>query len=198
MDQGNHQERLDMKIRPQKKKGDVVVELSARDEVLLEGSQKTPSRINPFQLQKILVPIDFSDCSKKALQYAIAFAEFFDASITLLHVVQVSLPGTEFAAIDFHTLESQLVENSDAALEKLVREEIRDRVPTQAITRVGQPVREAVRAAQELGVDLIIISTHGHTGLKHVFLGSTTEHLVRYAPCPILTVREHEHEFIGA
>ncbi len=198
MDQGPHQQRLDMKIRPQKKKGNVVVELSPRDEALLPGSQKKSSRINPFRLQKILVPIDFSDCSKKALQYAIAFAEFFDASITLLHVVQVSLPGTEFAAIDFHTLESQLIENSDAALARLVKDKIRDKVPTQAITRVGQPVRETVRVAQELDVDLIIISTHGHTGLKHVFLGSTTENLVRYAPCPILTVREHEHEFIGA
>jgi universal stress protein A len=64
------------------------------------------------------------------------------------------------------------------------------------LLRSGRPAYEIVEAAKRLDTDLIIISTHGHTGLKHVFLGSTAENVVRYAPCPVLTVREHEHEFV--
>ena len=62
--------------------------------------------------------------------------------------------------------------------------------------RTGRAASEIVEVAKERNTDLIIISTHGYTGLKHVFLGSTTENVVRYAPCPVLTVREHEHEFV--
>jgi nucleotide-binding universal stress UspA family protein len=63
--------------------------------------------------------------------------------------------------------------------------------------RVGRPVQEIVATAREKDIDLIIISTHGHTGLKHILMGSVTVIVVRYAPCPVLTVREHEHDFIS-
>jgi nucleotide-binding universal stress UspA family protein len=67
----------------------------------------------------------------------------------------------------------------------------------QCIVRIGNPYHEIVVAAKEMNMDLIILSTHGRTGLKYVFMGSTAEHVVRYAPCPVLVVREHEHEFVS-
>jgi len=72
---------------------------------------------------------------------------------------------------------------------------IHRQVSTETSVRSGQPAFEIIEAAKVLPADLIIMSTHGRTGLKHVFLGSVTEHVVRQAPCPVLVVRDREHEF---
>ncbi|MHB8519465.1 MAG: universal stress protein [Limisphaerales bacterium] len=87
-------------------------------------------------------------------------------------------------------------ESSEKELAALARAVIGGQVPAQALVRTGRPVQEIVEAAKQLEIDLIINSTHGRTGWKHVFLGSTTESVVRAAPCPVLTVREQEHEFV--
>lgn len=186
-----------MKVKPAKEAGRILVEVGRKDErILSETSGAGSEGPSPFKLKKILVPLDFSDCSKKALQYAIPFAQHFNASIVLIHVIQINFVGGEFGSIDFPLLENELRESRHKQLEAFARDEIRQRVPTETLLRTGQPVSEIVLAAKKLDIDLIIISTHGHTGLKHVFLGSTTENVVRYAPCPVLTVREHEHDFI--
>jgi universal stress protein A len=186
-----------MKVKPAKGPGNVLVELGPRDEKILTENSGREGAASIFKLKKILVPVDFSECSKKALQYAIAFARQFGASLTLLHVVQINFVGGEFGSIDYPLLETELKESRSKLLDRLVRDEIDGDVPANALMRVGQPLAEIVRAAKESDIDLIIISTHGHTGLKHVFLGSTAESVVRYAPCPVLTVREQEHEFIN-
>jgi len=69
-------------------------------------------------------------------------------------------------------------------------------VPFKAVVREGEPYAQIVAAAKELGIDLIVLSTHGRTGLAHVFMDSTAEKVVRYAPCPVLIVRQQEHEFL--
>src|SRR5256885_14603057 len=86
-----------MKIKPATKRGQVIVELNRKDESILGTSQNTYNKPTPFSLKDILVPIDFSDCSKKALRYAVPFAKQFGATITLLHVVHVNYSaGPEF------------------------------------------------------------------------------------------------------
>jgi universal stress protein A len=183
-----------MKIKSAPTAGRVVVELDTADDQLLAKSGDKPAKA--VKLSNILVPIDFSACSKKALQYAIAFAKQFQARLTLLHVVQVNYAYGEFAAIDYPLLEKQMREAGEKQLAKLVAEETEGIVPTHTIVWTGSPASEIVQTAKRLAVDLIIISTHGYTGLKHVFLGSTTESVVRHAPCPVLTVRQHEHDFV--
>jgi universal stress protein A len=187
-----------MKVKPSKAPGNVVLELGPEDERILSKNAAGSGSAALFKLKKILVPVDFSDCSRKALQYAIPFAKQFGASITLLHVVQINFVGGEFGSIDYPLLENELKEGRAKLLDRLLQEEIRNDIPADASMRIGQPLSEIIKAAKELEIDLIIISTHGHTGLKHVFLGSTAESVVRYAPCPVLTVREHEHEFVQA
>jgi nucleotide-binding universal stress UspA family protein len=81
-------------------------------------------------------------------------------------------------------------------LTALAAREVAGAAPVEAQVRQGQPVQEIVRHAQEAGVDLIILSTHGRTGLRHVLMGSVAENVVRYAPCPVLVVREFEHGFL--
>jgi universal stress protein A len=182
-----------MKIRPSVKAGEVVVEVRDRDEPLLAAGAAT----SPFQIGKILVPVDFSECSKKALQYAVPFARQCHASIFLLNVVRIVYPTGELGTVAPPVSEAESTEASGAALDQLARAAIGEQVPTAKLVRVGLAAEEIVQAARELGIDLIILSTHGHTGLKHVLLGSTAEQVVRRAPCPVLTVREHEHDFVA-
>lgn len=149
-----------------------------------------------LRFKRILAPIDFSPASKNAIQYALRFAEVFGAELTLLHVLDpapsaslVAIPGaTPFCEVDFSTAEKDL---------RLVVASARKGKSEHphAKIRVGVPSHEIVEAAREADVDLIVIATHGYTGWKHFCIGSTAERVVRAAPCPVLVVREKEHEF---
>lgn len=151
-----------------------------------------------FRLKKILVPTDFSDCSAKALAYALAFAKLSQAEIILLHVVEpISYPmyGQDVAA-DLSGFQADLLQASTEHLARFRQEKAGNYQPLRTIITEGGSYWEIVETAKSENVDLIILSTHGHTGLRHVLLGSTAERVVRHAPCPVLTVREREHEFI--
>jgi universal stress protein A len=181
-----------MKFKPTDRAGGVVVELGPGETQLppLTAEQGTGA-LPVFKLKKILVPVDFSVCSKKALQYAVPFAKQFGAELILLHVIQPAPPILEMAPV---TVES--IEDAKRELEDLQRM-IHGVVQSSTVLRDGQPHVEILEAAQELGSDLIILSTHGRSGLQRVLLGSTAEKVVRHAGCPVLVVREHEHEFIA-
>jgi len=150
------------------------------------------------RLKSILVPVDFSGPSEKAIQYALGFAEQFGAMLTLLYVVEPAVYPTELGYVpaEIDTLYRTMHETARQKLEAIAVKQIPQDLRAKTLIRVGQPHREIITAAKELGVDLIIIATHGYTGLKHTFLGSTTERVVRHAPCPVLTVRERERDFV--
>jgi nucleotide-binding universal stress UspA family protein len=152
-----------------------------------------------IDLHRILVPTDFSKHSDNALTYAAAFAEKFGAELTLLHVVQdLSLFVPEAVTISPPVAPpvEQLTAAVREALERVIDSRQLRRFTVHAEVREGSPFYEIVRFAKELDVDLIILGTHGHTGLAHVLLGSVAEKVVRKAPCPVLTVRHPEHEFV--
>lgn len=176
-----------MKVKPTLKNGGVLVELGPREaQIPAQSVAAAPA----FKLQKILVPLDFSDCSKKALQYAIPFAKQFDAELALLHVVEPYPIVPEMAPYDVESIQDGRCE-----MERL-QQEIPESVRSKASVRKGTPHLEITQAANELGADLIIISTHGRKGFSRSIFGSTTEKVVRYAPCPVLIVRECEREFV--
>ena len=124
-----------------------------------------------------------------------AFARQFGADITLLHVVEPYVPVPEMSTVDWDLIQVRVREAGETGLARL-KESISGHIPVQTALRMGRPDREIVEHAKEFGADLIIISTHGRTGLAHVFMGSTAERVVRHAPCPTLIVREHEHDFV--
>jgi len=148
-----------------------------------------------FGLKKLLVPIEDAECSGKALQYAIAFAKQFHASITLLNALKIDYVGSE-GPIDYARLESELRANGEKLLEDLVANDVRGQVPCSVTVEIGSAGASIVEVAKNMEADLIIISTHGRTGFSHFLLGSTTEYVIRHAPCPVLTVRKHEHDFV--
>jgi nucleotide-binding universal stress UspA family protein len=184
-----------MKAKPTSQPGAVVLELNRRDEPLMAAATSRAAK-SPFKLKKILVPVDFSGCAKKALQYAIPLAKEHEAALTLLYVVPTICPTGDFVAADYAALQAEMRANGDKELAKLAVDEVRGEVSADTIVHTGSPALEIITMAKSLPADLIVISTHGRTGLKHVVLGSVAEHVVRRAPCPVLVVREGEHDFV--
>ena len=123
-----------MKIKPTATPGRVVLEVGTRDESLL--GQKA---LAPFQLKSILVPVDFSECSKKALQYAIPFAQQFGTALVLLNVVQITYPTGEIGPIVPPVAETESIEASRQALASLAQKEIGGRAAMTTLVRVGRP-----------------------------------------------------------
>ncbi len=150
-------------------------------------------------IKKILCPIDFSANSTHALDYAVALAVANAAELRLLHVVQI--PWTAFPTDPMlPQFSSEVMEDYSASCKRQldeVKETVRAgyaRVTSEMCT--GTPFVEIIRTAREQASDLIVIGTHGRTGLAHVMMGSVAEKVVRKAPCPVLSVKSPEHEFV--
>jgi universal stress protein A len=152
-----------------------------------------------IELRRILVPTDFSKFSEVASTYAAALAEKFAAEVYVLHVVPdltVFFPEAIEAPPPIAVPSEQFLAAARAALQRHVSQGPLKDLTVYQETRQGTPLFEIVQFAKETEIDLIVIGTHGHTGLVHVLLGSVTEKVVRKAPCPVLTVRHPEHEFV--
>lgn len=152
-------------------------------------------------IRKILTATDFSEYSDVALQYARELARRFGAELHVLHVVDVvspsSMAGIGSYAAAAPDLWQQMIEAERARLEGLVS--ARDRAELQAhiAFESGEPPAEAIVAyAENYQIDLIVMGTHGRRGVPRIVMGSVTERVLRMAPCPVLTVRHPEREFI--
>jgi nucleotide-binding universal stress UspA family protein len=149
------------------------------------------------RLRKILIPIDFSELSRKALHYANALAKQSRAGMFLLHVVEpVPLVTSEFAFAAASVSDFRPSQKEATRRIATWRKAIDSSVPVLTLVRAGESAREIVTAASECDCDLIVIGTHGRTGLDRMMMGSTAERVVRFAPCPVLVVREREQDFI--
>jgi nucleotide-binding universal stress UspA family protein len=142
-------------------------------------------------INRILIPIDFSTYSKEALKYAIPFARKFKAELLLLHVVEPAIYPADFnfGQVGIPAIEDELRAKAEEELKKLVETETKRRARSSTMVRVGKPFIEIITAAKEEHIDLIIMATHGHSGIEQILFGSTAERVVRKAHCPVLTVR---------
>jgi universal stress protein A len=181
---------------PRRSKAQVVVTDAAghRAAVAPLPEPKAP-RLHPT---RILVPVDFSTASGKAIAYADAFASTFGAAITLLHVVEPIVLPSEFGYVPAPSPEEE-IKHLDAIKTRLqkVAAGLDSAKGSGVEVRVGRPWQEITAAVTELGVDLLVITTHGRTGIKHVLMGSVAEKIVRHAACPVLVVRPEEKDFVG-
>ncbi|MBD3410645.1 MAG: universal stress protein [Ignavibacteriales bacterium] len=145
-----------------------------------------------LEYQKILLPIDFSEHSLCALSYASEFARRFGASLTLVYVVEPAVfpPDFSLGQMAPPALNRQMRERSKDELESVARERVAEGVEFSTIVRTGKPFIEIIETARDENADLIIIPTHGRTGVEHIFFGSTAEKVVRKAPCPVLSLRK--------
>ena len=162
-------------------------------------TQTTPGRAKApdITIKKILVPLDFSVFSKKALKYALRLAQQFKAELTLFHVFEpvTSLAFAGLPDVPVISKDERMV--AEKNLRALASSSMATGVTSAKSTvRTGVATHEIVEAAKELDVDLIVIATHGCTGSQHFSIGSTAARVARAAPCPVLVVREKEHDFI--
>jgi nucleotide-binding universal stress UspA family protein len=148
-------------------------------------------------IRKILVPTDFSAHSKQAQAWAVELARRYEATLTLLHVYQpISYALPEGYVLPSANLLADLEVSLGHALDDAQKElESGSGLRVDTALMQGVPFAEIVRFARDGSFDLIVLSTHGRTGLRHALLGSVAEKVVRKAPCPVLTVRPPGHEF---
>lgn len=143
-------------------------------------------------IKKILVPIDFSDYSKSALRYAVSFAKLFNSEMVLIYVVEPIIypPDFSMGQIAIPSVNTEWDKTANEQLEKLSKSEIPGNIKVKTLVKTGKPFVEIIETAADENTDLIIIATHGHSGVEHILFGSTAEKVVRKAPCPVLTLRE--------
>ena len=164
--------------------------LVVREKEHQSAGQRARRGRTALQLKKILVPLDFSECSRVGLDYAVGFAREFRARLVLFHsvIVHSYALSDEYTVLEVPNVIALEKEYAEEQMEKLHRELSRKSVEVETSTAVGSPVERIREYVSANDVDLIITSTHGRSGLQRVLIGSTAEQIVRYATCPVLVV----------
>ena len=146
--------------------------------------------------KKILCPVDFSQFTQDVINYAVDLAKKYGAELHVLHVV----PNMTY----FTPYESFLTPENLVVIEKNIQDEVEkkftrllkhDDVPTKRAIRTGAPFVEIIDYAKTESIDLIVMGTHGHSGLEHILIGNVAEKVVRKSPCPVMTIRPKGKEF---
>lgn len=148
-----------------------------------------------MKFQKILFPTDFSDSSKSAENCACELAKQFHAELHVLHVLQdflLSVPQTAAALLIPPAILEDIVNSAEAEIQKVPSSASVGDLKIVRAVRIGSTCDAIVQYAQEHAIDLIVIGTHGRTGLRHMLLGSVAERVVQHAKCAVLTVRPDE------
>ncbi|CUT00509.1 universal stress protein [Candidatus Chrysopegis kryptomonas] len=144
-----------------------------------------------MRIKRILLPTDLSEASISAFKYAKSLAEKYGASIYVLHILENLPPVLAIHALDLTVdrVEKNMEENARNQLERIVKENLKTKAKIQIFIRKGLVDDEIVKFADEKKIDLIVMGTHGRTGIEYTLLGSIAEKVVRKAKCPVLTVK---------
>lgn len=149
-----------------------------------------------IQLKRILLPSDFSELSSEAVKYACALTEQFESELHMLYVHE-SIVVPEYAmGIDWDRLTQEAKKAAKTQMEALLDPAWKQGRTVVIAIAEGPPFLEIIRYAKEHAIDLIVMATHGRSGVSHMLIGSVAEKVVRKAPCPVLTVRPKGHQFV--
>jgi nucleotide-binding universal stress UspA family protein len=157
-----------------------------------------PAGATGLQVRRILLPTDFSGCANYALPYAAAIARAVEATVICVNVVEPIVPAVGYTgmaeAMPIAEMSEQMEESAERELPDVMScEELRG-LKVEEVIGHGDAAAEIVRVADEQNVDLIVISSHGRTGLGRIIFGSTAEAVVRHARCPVLVVKPPDEE----
>ena len=157
-----------------------------------------------IRIQRILVPVDFSENSEKAVRYGIELARDRKAQIYFLHVVnqrlidavqELNIRGYQGDLIEAIM---KVVQDKEDELNRFIPEGWREGLSIELLIRKGKPGEETIKVAKQFLIDLIILGTQGHSVLASTLLGSVSHYVVNRAPCPVLVIRPIEHDFIDS
>jgi nucleotide-binding universal stress UspA family protein len=168
-----------------------------------------PEGATRMDVREILVPVDYSRDSQQALWWGMSLAGKYGSRLLLFHVIpkavdEVFAPGIAVTSPPAYYLERMapgnrpfpgqtliidLIDKALTELQDFAQKHLKEPVPLECKVGVGKPAEEILRVAREGGIDLIVMGTHGHTGLRHLLLGSVAEEVTRHAPCPVFTIR---------
>lgn len=143
----------------------------------------------PYAPKLILAPCDFSSCSPIALNHATSLASQYEATLVLLHVIEPVQPGFLSEGTISRQAQGLLRERALHQLGEFAKIHAVGPKLGRMLVKSGRPWEVIVAVAEKIGCDLIVMGTHGYSGLKHAVIGSVAERVVRFAPCPVLTVR---------
>ncbi len=150
-----------------------------------------------ISIKNILCPTDFSEDAENAIKYGVEFAKRFEAILHLHHVVNVPYMSVAYEIGPDVVAARETAENyAKDYMAKKAKELEAAGVNVHVHLSVGTPFVDIVALAKEKGIDLIIVATHGKGAIEHMLMGSTAERIVRKAPCPVLTVKHPEREFV--
>ncbi len=142
-----------------------------------------------FEVNRILHPTDFSDCSARAFSAACDVATRYGAALHLLHVISYSAMGSAYAPVEGAVVTDWLAEAREEVERKLAALAVPDGIVVERSTAEGVPSVEIERYCGEHDIDLAVVGTHGRSGLPHLVIGSVAERLVRQAPCAVMTIK---------
>jgi len=152
------------------------------------GAAEGKPSVHPRQILSILVAVDFSEYARAALDYAAFLAERFGATLTLVHSVEPYVyPEDLSAGFTLEEIDAHWMQKQNERLETL-RQTVKKEIPVSVVITMGPAWNRIIGTAKSRNADLIVIGTHGRTGLKHALMGSTAERVVRHATCPVLVV----------
>ncbi|MCX6549398.1 MAG: universal stress protein [Acidobacteria bacterium] len=152
-----------------------------------------------FSIKTVLVPTDFSDASESALTYGKEMARAFGASLHVVHVMEDLLAhawAAEVYVASMPNLRDEVERESQIRLDAILSDDDRTALRARVALLAGNPFIEIIRYAKTNEIDLIVMGTHGRGPIAHMLLGSVAEKVVRKSPCPVLTVREAQHDFV--
>ena len=142
----------------------------------------------------IVVPVDFSAPSRAAFDHACEFAEQFGAALHVVHVRHLNRADAEFGGDAVVQTFDEFAQETERQMTEFLGDTGAFCFPVEPVFRDGKPVDEIVRYADDIGADMIIIGTHGRSGLMHIVMGSVAEGVIRNARCDVLTVHQREHD----
>jgi nucleotide-binding universal stress UspA family protein len=150
-----------------------------------------------ISIQAILAPCDFSKESILAVKFAVSLAMEYRTKLYLLHVWEPLPSYLEAEVLNFESIQKKVLDGIKEDLTKVIPQKIKKLIEIVEILEIGKPIAHViVEKAKELEIDIIVIATHGRTGLSHVLLGSVAEHVIRHAPCPVFVIRNPKDKFV--
>ncbi len=150
-----------------------------------------------MEIKKILCPVDFSEYSDEVVEYAGFLAKLLKARVVLIHVLDGLQGLDQFQILSLTPEEIARKMESEARDElEVMMEDIAKGVKAETVLRWGKPFVEIIREIKEKKIDLVVMGSHGRTGIPHLLIGSTAERVVRKSPCPVLVVRRGSREFL--